>query len=932
MQLPNKKKVAGAVAAILGTVTSSQVIANETQSLETDEVIQVMGIRGSLSKSASIKREASGVVDAISSEDIGKFPDTNLAESLQRITGVSIDRANNEGNQVTVRGFGPSFNLVTLNGRQMPNSSVLESQGISRSFNFREIASETVSGVTVNKTGRANVSSGGIGATIDITTAKPFDYDGFKAFAGVKGIYDTSVEKGDKITPELSGMVSQTFADGKLGVLLSASHSERHSHRDRVGTDGWYTSAKDSVDKTAIDTTKNPSKTVFIPWTATVEHYDTERERQNAQAVIQFSPMDSLVATLDYTLSRFEEVSYTNRMAYWFDDPSGKADSNGTLINPFDPDDELNFWAWQYFEKKENDSLGLNVKWQATDELSFTLDWHDSTSHSNPGGKTAETLANLKNPKYDHDSNDTTPSLGVDIGANFSGDIPAITIDDSKIPGSAYDKANIVSDLYQLRGYEMENNIQQLHLAGEWENFNTGLLSKVKFGVQSTEYQVDTFLSQRFDFVSVPLTDLDISFEPLGDTADQFSGTDKLFPLVPKYSVNQFIDIVEKAGKFNAPNIRTNGITEETTAAYISADLETEVAGMQANINVGARYEQTDITAYSVAESIVAMNFNHDEELRPVYDGVAARQNLTGDYTRFLPNLDVSLNVTDEVVARVSYGKTISRADISAMFPSTTYNARPDGPFRITQGNPSLLPITSDNIDLSLEWYLDDGSYASIGYYRKDVENFIGSVTTNEEWNNKDGIVLTDPSINPRAGCPDSSVEPNPACLSQASDPAITWEVSRPENLQSRTVDGWEFNVQYMFGETGFGSVANYTTVESDETYDRFDFSQTVALTGLSDSANLVGFYENDQLQIRFAYNWRDEFLMRFQGSEPRFVEAYGQWDMNVSYDINDNISVFFDGINLTDETVRRYARFEEQVIDAEQYGPRYTFGVRAKW
>lgn len=145
------------------------------------EVIQVKGIRGALASAMDVKRSSTGVVDAISAEDIGKFPDTNLAESLQRITGVSIDRTNNEGNQVTVRGFGPSFNLVTLNNRQMPNSSALETAGISRSFNFRELAAESVSGVEVYKTGRANVSSGGIGATININTARPFSMDEFVA-------------------------------------------------------------------------------------------------------------------------------------------------------------------------------------------------------------------------------------------------------------------------------------------------------------------------------------------------------------------------------------------------------------------------------------------------------------------------------------------------------------------------------------------------------------------------------------------------------------------------------------------------------------------------------------------------------------------------------------------------------------------------------
>ncbi len=887
------------------------------------EVIQVKGIRSSLTKSASTKRYSDGVVDAISAEDIGKLPDTNLAESLQRIAGVSIDRANNEGNKVTVRGFGPEFNLVTLNGRQMPNSSALQSEGVSRSFNFREIAAESVSGVEVYKTGKADITSGGIGATIDISTARPFDYDGFKSFVSAKGIYDTSVETGDSVTPEISGMISQTFADDKVGFLLSASHAERDSHTDLVGTDGWVRNrSRDNVDLSAIDTNKNPEQAIWTPWTAKTELIDTERTRQNAQAVLQVQPIDSVVATLDYTISRFEQTRYTNRSAFWFDNPSGSANANGTLWNPRDQDDELNFWAWEYYEEKENDSLGLNIEWQATDTLSFELDIHDSTSKSNPDGQTAETLANLKNP---------SGSVGL-IGANFVGDIPEIIVDDSNLPGGAYNKDNIVSDLYQKRGYSMDNNIKQYRFAGTWENAaSDSALTKINFGIMNTDYTIDTRLSEVFSFVDVPLDNLDLGFIPLGDTADQFPGANNLFPYISQYDVNQFIDIVKSEGLFAEPNIQTNGVNEETLAAYISFDFDTEFNDMPVKMNVGVRYEDTDVKAYSVQNGIIAMNYRHAQELRPVYDDTPTADELTGSYTRILPNFDFNMSVTDEIVTRFSYSRTLSRAGVSALFPATNVSARPGGPFNASQGNPNLLPITSDNFDLSLEWYFDDGSFASAGYFKKYVENFIGAGTENRSINDVNGQPLTDPSVNPRAGCPDASDTPNPDCLGTATDPVITWEVATPDNLQNREVDGWELNAQYMFWDSGFGTVANYTIVNSDESFDPYNFDQTIALTGLSDSGNLVAFYENDSFQARIAYNWRDEFLLAL-GNEPTFTEAYGQLDMSISYDINDTFTVSLDGLNLTDETVRRYGRFEEQLLAAEQYGPRYTVGVSAKF
>ena len=218
--MKNLKHSASALALAVATTLVTAAPPVMAQDSQTVEEIVVTGIRGSLTSSMDTKRNADGVVDAITAEDIGKFPDANLAESLQRITGVSIDRANNEGNQITVRGLGPNFNMVTLNGRQMPAASSPEQESISsatqsRAFNFNQIASESVSGVTVHKTARANLPPGGIGATVDIKTARPFDYSETQIVANVATIHDPSNEKGDDFTPEISGLFSTTFADGK---------------------------------------------------------------------------------------------------------------------------------------------------------------------------------------------------------------------------------------------------------------------------------------------------------------------------------------------------------------------------------------------------------------------------------------------------------------------------------------------------------------------------------------------------------------------------------------------------------------------------------------------------------------------------------------------------------------------------------------------
>ena len=204
-----------------------------------DEIV-VTGIRASLAASADIKREAQGVVDAISAEDIGKFPDTNLAESLQRITGVSIDRSNGEGSLVTVRGFGPEFNLVTLNGRQMPTALIGggDNAPSSRSFDFDNIASEGIAGVEVYKSGRVTMESGGIGSIINLRTPRPLDKPGLRGSLAVKGVYDSSRNEGNPITPEVSGILSTTFANDTIGILITGSYQKRKSSENNANV-GW---------------------------------------------------------------------------------------------------------------------------------------------------------------------------------------------------------------------------------------------------------------------------------------------------------------------------------------------------------------------------------------------------------------------------------------------------------------------------------------------------------------------------------------------------------------------------------------------------------------------------------------------------------------------------------------------------------------------
>ena len=310
--------------------------------------IVITGIRASLKESMDVKRDALGVVDAISAEDIGKFPDTNLAESLQRITGVSIDRSVGEGSKVTVRGFGPDFNLVLLNGRQMPASELGSccAAPASRSFDFANLAAEGVAGVEVYKSGRASLPTGGIGSVINIKTPRPLDRPGFQGSIAAKGVVDHTFE-GTDITPEVSGIISKTFADDTFGVLLSGSYQKRKAslaqfnagwREGYLGNENNWGSLPGTQVPAAGDPRENDWRVLYVnpnllnqltnapdatdvyqvTQNAGYDFTDIERERINGQAVLQIKPSDSLSAVIDYTFSQNTVDARTNSIGVWF--------------------------------------------------------------------------------------------------------------------------------------------------------------------------------------------------------------------------------------------------------------------------------------------------------------------------------------------------------------------------------------------------------------------------------------------------------------------------------------------------------------------------------------------------------------------------------------------------------------------------------------
>jgi TonB-dependent receptor len=410
-----------------------------------DEEVVVTGIRASLRQAVDIKRDSHGVVDAISAEDIGKFPDTNLAESLQRITGVSIDRSNGEGSTVTVRGFGPEFNLVTVNGRQMPTSTLGDggSPPSSRSFDFANLASEGIAGVEVFKTGRASIPSGGIGSSINIRTPRPLDRAGTRGSVALKGVWDSSRQGDLTPTPEVSGIYSSTFGDDRFGVLVAGSFQKRKASVNQANVgwrDGYLGSENNwgslpqpgSPGSQNIINRPEPNDVYEVQQNASYDLNDINRKRINGQLVLQARPVDTLTATLDYLYSR-NTVEVRNRnVGVWFNFGDTSSEwTDGPVAGPvfyterFGPGKDLSYSGALTANRSDNKSLGGNLTWTGLSNLTLQLDAHRSTAESKPTNK------------YGSNVSVGTAVFGVASQTiNYDNDLPVISY--TMLPGSMH--------------------------------------------------------------------------------------------------------------------------------------------------------------------------------------------------------------------------------------------------------------------------------------------------------------------------------------------------------------------------------------------------------------------------------------------------------------------------------------------------------------
>jgi TonB-dependent receptor len=888
---------------------------DETAAPAVPQQVVVSGIRASLMSSLATKRLQEGVVDAVSAEDAGKFPDTNIAESLQRVTGVQIQRNSGEGRYISVRGLGPEFNNVLVNGRTMTSDTG------GREFSFDLLSSDLISKAIVYKTSQPFLPEGGIGSTVDIQTARPLSGKaGHSGVISVSGSYDS---ESTKKTPNISGMYSFANAARTFGVVGSLSYTDRASKQISAVNDAWnyrdlamINGDLNSKGLTAADVTH---KTVYMPQSFGYQQEDETRKRLVGNFSVQFNPSADWKLTADALYSRLNQRNNVIAVSDWIipQQVGVKLDSNNQVVSFMRPG--MNFQLNNPALDRSNNShdmiakgadrlsitqaLGLNSKWNLAPEWKLEGDlWHSRTTSDWPGMWAVAGML---------------PQNGdlLTFGAT-----PTVTFGDSIADPTAvhahsvsYSRNHSADQLHEGRV-----NLSWNHEIGYFKGINTGLsYSKRSFG--GVNYGADSW--NAFSGYHVPLPSSLFTVTPLGNVFGSgveappsylrfdpyaymaYLNQPSLLPLTnnpAKYSDLSKFPNGPMAIDYTKP--QTHDVTEKVSNLFLDSKWE----GERWSGNVGVR--MVHVSSVSTGASRALLSAEHNTTELIYYNltyGDNVPTSVSNSYSNVLPSGNLKFDLTDDTVLRLGASRTLTRPPLSQMGVNNSYGNRYHD-VQTGGGNPYLQSMLSNNYDVSYEWYLSKTNYVSAAAFMKNISNFLEQKRIDTTLPQFPGEVVHD---------------------------------TRIRNGQKGRIKGVELAGQYAFDNAipllqGFGVAANYTFVDAvaERNSNAGVATPTCAYPGLSkQSYNASLFFENSKFQARTSYNWRNHFTINCGGgsTQPRNRAAYGQIDGSLRYNLTPSISVYLDAINIRNDKAHEYANNENQFLSLEEVGRRYNFGVR---
>jgi len=934
---------AAAVGLLAGGANAQEQEAPEDSEARQETVV-VTGFRQSLQQAIAVKRNETGIVDAISAEDIADFPDLNLAEALQRVPGVQIDRDGGEGRSINVRGLSSDFVRVQINGMEaLATTGGRDGRANrNRQFDFNVFAADLFTSVKIAKSQEAEVDEGSLGATVQLRSAKPFDYDGFTFATGAQASYNDLSEKTD---PRFTALISDRWFDDRVGALVSVAYSTRNTFEEGSSSGRFRVPADDGcagpgfVNTTrcyqTVGTVTDASGAVLTGPAAAaaaargahprIPRYGRigyDRERLGLTGAFQVEPwegteitFDSLYAQLDQTRNEefLEVISFARETGVQglrtVDLVSGRVDDNATLVqgtfNDVDirTEQRIDVLETEFFQNS------LSFESELTDTVRISgLAGASRAIGTNPQ-QTTISLERYDVDGYSYDYSD--PNLPA---FNYAFDVtnPANYVFSSS---TALGDASII----RQRPNKTVNSYDTARLDLAWDVNDiftlSGGASYKEFGFDVREWRTNEAVSATTTAAlaaqGIPQSAYTTLVSNFGSGMDLPAGTPATWVIPDLNALNAIMDFdcncVNSFGDFRLTRFdgETRSAVEKSTGGYVQLDWNADLGYIPVRGNVGVRYVETDLTSVGILSGApVEANFKYDNTL---------------------PALNVVIEPSADVVLRIAAAKTIARPGLASLTPGGSIDTSPPG-FSLTSGNPYLEPIQSNNVDLSLEWYPYDEALFSVALFRKNIESFTQR------------LVRTIPYS--ETGFPNSLLGPGVT-------PADPFVVTNFVNTPGGVLNGFEVTLQTPFNFDfipeqlhGFGGLVNYTKIDSE-----FDYiinpttgaTVTESLIGQSPSSmSATLYYERGPFEARISSSWRDEYLTLVPAASGNDVEGKAatlNLDMSASYELTDKIELTFEAINLTDVYDERWISSQRQnSLNYEHTGREFVVGVRYRY
>jgi TonB-dependent receptor len=926
------------------------------------EDIVVTGFRGSLSRALDLKRSQAGVVDAILAEDIGKFPDANLAESMQRVPGVALQRGDGgEGRAITVRGLGPLFTRTRVNGMEANSgtagSDVQGTSGRSRGFDFNVFASEIFQNLTIRKTYSADTSEGSLGATVDLAAPRPLDYkQDFVLAASAKAIYsDLNKDAG----PRLAGLVSKQFADGTLGVLVSGAYTQRRTREEGyspanvlpANVDGGFCSP---LGFTPQNPANDPLKgtdpancATGIPRTSTTAAYnavvganafsprlpryfrsDQNYKRLGLTGSLQWSPDDRTMIALDGLYSRYKVERIDNFMGgLSFGRGVGNNGKPHTSIVDAEvsPDGTVQYGLFDGVDlasTSTQDRYTSTFK-QATLSAEHTFnDWFEINGQVGFGKTTMDEplrfdlrmdALNVNGFSFDFRDGNAIPVLGYGFDITNPSQYtfgPALA--DGTVRGT-FGGRKVFTD-FDNRQYTLNTVFKvtpdfRFRIGGEYRQ---NKFTSIELGRAAA---ISAF---------VPALPAGTTLADLTAVLDGFGkglrgGLPDSWAVPDPAKFEALFGLNSNTGNYAFTGAETGtslggnfAINEKVTGGYLQTEFESTVLGVPVRGNAGVRYVHTDQSSFGYVTLPAAIN---GVNFTPV--------TVDRRYSDWLGSVNLTAEATRNLLFRFSAANVMARPDLGQLSPSGGFNPTIR---TVSVGNALLDPIRADTIDLSAEWYFAPGGVFSVGFFYKDIKSYIQTIQR--------VIPFTETGL--------------PAELLQGTQatPADLFTITNLANTPGGPLRGIEVNYQHQLRFLpGFlsntGILLNYTHVSADI---RYILNATTGATteqplvGMSkDQVNATLYYEDDKFSIRGSANYRSDFVRAVPSigtlSDIDIGAGTVYVDFSASYALTDRLKFSLEGTNLTDEHQRLYVdSVRRDTLYDSHFGRTITVGLSYRY